>query len=473
MTNRFIPFHILITSVLLIFITQTLVAQNFEPIVLNNPSFEDIPQASRTVSGWLDCGAVSFPSESPPDVHPVLHDPAFSVTKVAQDGISYLGMVVRSNESWESVGQRLQRPLRAGECYEFSIALSRSSIYLSSLRGAATPTPIDFTEPIKLRIWGGTAFCDKGELLAESGLVQNTTWRKYDFKFEPTEDHSHIILEAFFQTPALFPPNGNLLIDNASAIQPVPCEEEAPLVKITSPKRSNLTAKGSYYTIKADIENIFNTNNIRFKVNGELVNTFSYNVSSKEFSAKIDLQTGNNNISIVAYNNEGSARDETTLIYRPVVAAAPPPNSTPKVVEKPKVVLPKKETILGVKKEELKKGQTLSIDKLFFAADSYTISGVSFEELDEIYEFLRDNPEVRVEIGGHTNRVPKDEYCDKLSAERAKAVMDYLIEKGIPASQLEYKGYGKREPLIMGNITPYSRKKNQRVEVKILGLRGR
>ncbi|RMD97408.1 MAG: OmpA family protein, partial [Bacteroidetes bacterium] len=59
----------------------------------------------------------------------------------------------------------------------------------------------------------------------------------------------------------------------------------------------------------------------------------------------------------------------------------------------------------------------------------------------------------------------------KLSTERAKAVADYLILKGIDPERLKYKGYGKRQP-IDTNRTAAGRKRNQRVEIKILSLNG-
>lgn len=61
------------------------------------------------------------------------------------------------------------------------------------------------------------------------------------------------------------------------------------------------------------------------------------------------------------------------------------------------------------------------------------------------------NPNVIVEIGGHTNGIPSHEYCDRLSTERAKAIVDYLSNKGIARKRLQYKGYGKRNPVDTNN----------------------
>lgn len=114
-------------------------------------------------------------------------------------------------------------------------------------------------------------------------------------------------------------------------------------------------------------------------------------------------------------------------------------------------------------------GQTLALNKLFFAADSSAIQNESFEVLEEVYEFLNSNNGVAIEIGGHTNNIPPHEYCDNLSTNRAKSVADYLYGKGIGQERISYKGYGKRNPIASNNSSA-GRRKNQRVEIKILKL---
>ncbi|MFK7770494.1 MAG: hypothetical protein AB8F94_00090 [Saprospiraceae bacterium] len=196
-------------------------------IQLSNPSFEDFPRPSQQPRGWYDCGDINFPLETPPDTHPVNLEKgynSFGVTKTAMRDTTYLGMVVRENESWESVAQKLKEPLSPDICYSFSIYLCTSPQYKSSVRGS--DDEVNFTTPIKLRIWGGKGFCDKTQLLAESSLVKNTNWEKYTFTFSPKEKLNFIVLEAFFQTPTLEVPNGNILLDNASAIVPIACIEK-------------------------------------------------------------------------------------------------------------------------------------------------------------------------------------------------------------------------------------------------------
>ncbi|MEM9885848.1 MAG: OmpA family protein, partial [Bacteroidota bacterium] len=127
-------------------------------------------------------------------------------------------------------------------------------------------------------------------------------------------------------------------------------------------------------------------------------------------------------------------------------------------------------TISGYKRSDLKKGTEIRIDRLFFQADKADIRESSFEALDEVYTFLKENEDVVIEVGGHTNSIPDHPFCDSLSTARAKAVAEYLIQKGIDENQIQYKGYGKRKLLNPNANTAMERRKNQRVEIKILSM---
>ena len=116
---------------------------------------------------------------------------------------------------------------------------------------------------------------------------------------------------------------------------------------------------------------------------------------------------------------------------------------------------------------KIKVGQTVRLNKLYFQADSSTISSDSYDVLEEVYEFMEENKNVFIEIGGHTNDIPPDDYCDKLSTSRAKTVAGFLYSKGILSDRLSFKGYGKRNP-VASNESAAGRKRNQRVEIKIL-----
>jgi outer membrane protein OmpA-like peptidoglycan-associated protein len=148
----------------------------------------------------------------------------FKVGMAAQHENTFLGMVTRDTETYESVGQQLTSPLKAGQCYRFDIQLARSRVYLSMSR--VTRQPTNYVTPIKLRVFGGYSVCDRAQLLGESALVGNYDWENYPIKLSPEDDFTHIVLEAYYKQPSLLPYNGNILLDNAQPLRPIECDDE-------------------------------------------------------------------------------------------------------------------------------------------------------------------------------------------------------------------------------------------------------
>lgn len=138
-------------------------------------------------------------------------------------------------------------------------------------------------------------------------------------------------------------------------------------------------------------------------------------------------------------------------------------------IAKKQIVVGDAKNIPELEVDQVEVGRILTINNLNFKADSSNVMMENYVVLDEIYEFLKKNPSVVIEIGGHTNTIPPHEYCDKLSTARAKSVANYIINKGIAMERVKYKGYGKRKPLIDSRSLK-ARRKNQRVEVKILDI---
>ena len=117
----------------------------------------------------------------------------------------------------------------------------------------------------------------------------------------------------------------------------------------------------------------------------------------------------------------------------------------------------------------LASGEPIRMEKIQFDADSIVIKPEAVPSIDELYEFLYDNPTIIIEVSGHTNSLPADDYCDRISTARAKSVADYLINKGIESRRVISIGHGKRKP-IAPNQTPEGRKKNQRVEIRLIKI---
>jgi outer membrane protein OmpA-like peptidoglycan-associated protein len=112
--------------------------------------------------------------------------------------------------------------------------------------------------------------------------------------------------------------------------------------------------------------------------------------------------------------------------------------------------------------------QLLISSKIYFDYNKTTIKEVSYPILDAVAEALEANPHIkRVQIDGHTDNEGTEAYNQTLSEERAKAVMEYLIGKGIPEERLTYRGYGFSRPKA-SNDTEEGKAINRRVEFTIL-----
>lgn len=86
------------------------------------------------------------------------------------------------------------------------------------------------------------------------------------------------------------------------------------------------------------------------------------------------------------------------------------------------------------------------VENIFYDFDKATLRPESKEALDEMAQMLRDNPNVTIEMGAHTDRKGSDEYNVNLSNRRAKSVVDYLVGAGISPDRLTWKGYGESVP---------------------------
>jgi len=132
-------------------------------------------------------------------------------------------------------------------------------------------------------------------------------------------------------------------------------------------------------------------------------------------------------------------------------------------------------TIPASQGEEVTIRQTLSLSKpevgtsktlrnIFFEFGKATFTSDSYEELNKMVSFLEANPQVNVEIAGHTDDVGAASYNKKLSQLRANKVVNYLTEKGIDRRRLNAKGYGEERPIVSNDDEVMGREINRRVE---------
>ena len=116
---------------------------------------------------------------------------------------------------------------------------------------------------------------------------------------------------------------------------------------------------------------------------------------------------------------------------------------------------------------EFEPAKTFVLDNVEFDFGKAILRLESYNALDNLVEYLNRKSTERIEIGGYTDNIGSDEKNIVLSLDRAKAIVAYLVSKGISNDRLVAKGYGAEDP-IEDNSTEEGRQKNRRTEVKIL-----
>jgi len=113
------------------------------------------------------------------------------------------------------------------------------------------------------------------------------------------------------------------------------------------------------------------------------------------------------------------------------------------------------------------KEQRFRLNRVYFESGSSSLLDSSFYELDRLSFFLSFKPEIKIKIIGHTDDVGINKENQKLSEDRAKAVQDYLVSKGLEPARISFEGKGESQPLA-DNSTPEGRLTNRRVEFQII-----
>ncbi len=117
--------------------------------------------------------------------------------------------------------------------------------------------------------------------------------------------------------------------------------------------------------------------------------------------------------------------------------------------------------------KRIESGQSVVLKNIFYETDSYELKSESRYELDKVVKFMKTNPNIKIEISGHTDNIGTASYNQTLSENRAKSVIQYLTSNGIISSRLSYKGYGFSLPIDTNN-TPEGRANNRRTELKVV-----
>lgn len=156
------------------------------------------------------------------------------------------------------------------------------------------------------------------------------------------------------------------------------------------------------------------------------------------------------------------------------VRLAPPgtaltPKPKPSVPPPPKKIVPDHASTKTVDIHEVEPavGTRVRLDNVQFEFDKATLLPGYEKELDKLVDVMTDYPFLRAEIEGHTDDQGSDPYNLKLSDDRAKAVVDYLVKKKIDTARLTWKGYGETKPL-KPNTSEENRALNRRVEFRVV-----
>ena len=116
---------------------------------------------------------------------------------------------------------------------------------------------------------------------------------------------------------------------------------------------------------------------------------------------------------------------------------------------------------VDVEIEQIELNKSYQINDIYFNFNSYSLSDESKAVLDQLIEFLNENPKIRIQIQGHTDNIGNDADNLYLSENRARSVYDYLLTKNIEKFRLTFKGYGETMP-VATNDTEEGRARNRR-----------
>lgn len=114
----------------------------------------------------------------------------------------------------------------------------------------------------------------------------------------------------------------------------------------------------------------------------------------------------------------------------------------------------------------------IKFDNINFKTARWDLDAKAKGELDKVYQFLVDYPKMKIRIEAHTDYRGGDSYNQRLSQNRAKSALDYLVSKGIPTTRLESEGYGESQPTVPNEVDGRANQANmainRRVEFKIV-----
>lgn len=128
--------------------------------------------------------------------------------------------------------------------------------------------------------------------------------------------------------------------------------------------------------------------------------------------------------------------------------------------------------LAALQAKQTDRGMVVTLGDVLFDTGQAVLKPGADLTIDRLATFMKENPQSRVIIEGHTDSVGSDEYNDALSERRADAVASALLRRGVPADSVRAIGRGKAFP-VASNATPAGRQQNRRVEIVFSDASGR
>jgi peptidoglycan-associated lipoprotein len=117
--------------------------------------------------------------------------------------------------------------------------------------------------------------------------------------------------------------------------------------------------------------------------------------------------------------------------------------------------------------ERIELDKPIVLQNIYYDFDKADLRPESVTELDRLVKIMRDNPQITIEIGSHTDTNGTEQYNIELSQRRAKSVVDYLLAKMVAKDRLTYFGFGESKPLIYPEMSDMDEQINRRTEFRI------
>ncbi len=191
----------------------------------------------------------------------------------------------------------------------------------------------------------------------------------------------------------------------------------------------------------------------------------------------VKLVEGKGEVHRIGHSDKGgfpTDRRVDIVVNNRTIKKTPPVSS--KLPVRPRKDSGRKVIVTGVDQiKNLQPGATLTLRNVYFPPDRHVIKPESKETLEKLYNILKENPNLKISIEGHVCCIKDaldawdiDTYEQTLSVNRARAIYNYLVSRGVDSARLKYAGFGRRRPVVADEQTEQDAEQNRRVELRVI-----